>query len=90
MRRRSLYPSRQSWPAVHLSRTGCDFSMRFCSLGFSNQKATALCDCGLILSEPRKWEGAGMPSESAVHHTVFGSFCTSSFLSAVPQTLQGL
>lgn len=61
----SLGPSRQSWAAVHLSRTGCDFSMRFCSLGFSNQKATAFCDCGFIPSEPREWEAAGTHSESA-------------------------
>lgn len=30
----------------------CDFSMKFCSLGFSNQKTTTFGDCQLTLSEP--------------------------------------
>lgn len=48
----SMCPSRQSWAAVQLSRTECDFNMRFCSLGFSNQKATAFCTvCLLCLSQ---------------------------------------
>lgn len=74
----SMCPSRQSWAAVQLSRTGCDFNMRFCSLGFSNQKATAFCTvCLLCLSQGSGKELACIrnllcitlrPAPSARHH----------------------
>lgn len=42
---------RQSYAVAHFQGQYGIFSMKFYSLGFSNQKATTFCDCQLILPE---------------------------------------
>lgn len=62
----------------------CDFSMKFCSLGFSNQKTTAFRDCPHTLSE-RRGSGkdlafmqhllcVGIPCAGHLSYVIFISF----------------
>lgn len=81
--------SRQSRAALQLSRTGCDFSMRLCSLGFSNQKATAFCAVGLLCLSQGSGQELACSGNLLCITLCPGSFRTSSSLSALPQTFQG-